>query len=243
MVDRSQPKLSSSLARWLRENRTADGWLIASRRLAGLFWEFLRDSVPDRRRRRYGDVDYDWDYRVDTTSATVGWRSRLLGMLHSPYQATDPHLFREMIENMNIDLGRFVFVDIGSGKGRALLMAAEYSFRRIIGIELLPELHQVAQENISRFKSDRQRCFALEAICSDAADFAFPSDPFVIYLFNPLPETRLVAFVANLEDSLKQNPRSVYVLYHNPLLEHVLVSKEWLKKIGGTHQYSIFATR
>jgi hypothetical protein len=50
--------------------------------LTALWWEFLLDSLPSRRRRRYGDVDYDWDHRVDTTSATVNWRDRLLGLLN-----------------------------------------------------------------------------------------------------------------------------------------------------------------
>src|SRR5262249_27336931 len=60
-------------------------------------WEFVRDSTPEQRRRRYGDVEYDWDHRVDTTSATVGWHDRLLGIFHSPYQPTEPALFHEML--------------------------------------------------------------------------------------------------------------------------------------------------
>ena len=46
--------------------------------------EFVRDSTPERLRQRYGDADYDWDHRVNTTSAAVGWRDRLLGVFHSP---------------------------------------------------------------------------------------------------------------------------------------------------------------
>ena len=67
-------------------------------------------------------------------------------------------------------------------------MASEYPFRRIVGVELLPELHQIAQENLARYKSESQKCFALEAVCGDAIDFAFPVEPLVIFLFNPLPE-------------------------------------------------------
>src|SRR5207237_3599958 len=95
--------------------------------------EFVRDSTQGRRRQRYGDVQYDWDYRVNTTSATVGWRNRLLGMFHSPYQPTEPSLFHEMLNALNIDFREFTFIDLGSGKGRVLLMAANYPFRRIVG--------------------------------------------------------------------------------------------------------------
>ena len=65
-------------------------WLSIFRNL----WRFLRDSTPERRRQRYGDMEYDWEHRVDTTSGTVGWRTRLLGLFHSPYQPTEPVLFK-----------------------------------------------------------------------------------------------------------------------------------------------------
>ena len=147
----------------------------ALRRLAALLWEFVRESTPSRRRQRYGDVEYDWDFRVDTTSATVGWRERLLGALHSPYQATEPALFHEMLSHLKIDFRDFTFIDLGSGKGRTLLMAADYPFRRIVGVELLPALNNIAQENIRRYKSESQKCFAVESVCSDAREFVFPA--------------------------------------------------------------------
>jgi hypothetical protein len=232
-----------STARWWRETRAGHGRLASLGLLAALVREFVQDSMPGRRRRRYGDVEYDWDHRVDTTGATVGWRDRLLGLLHSPYQATDPALFQKMLASVDIDFRDFVFIDIGSGKGRTLLMASDHPFRRIVGVELLPELHRVAQENIGKYKSDSQRCFAIESICADAWEFVFPPEPTVLYLFNPLPETGLVKMLANLEVSWREHGRPTFVLYHNPVLEHVLAESKWLKKIGGTRQYSIFGDR
>lgn len=241
MPDSAQ-RLTSAFRRWFKEHSTERGFFLALLSLSALLWEFFRDSLPSCRRQRYGDMDFDWDYRVDTTSATVRWRDRLLGLLHSPYQPTDPALFREMLANLKIDFGKFVFIDIGSGKGRVLLMAADYPFRRVIGIELLPELHRVAQENISQYKSGSQQYFAIKALCGDAREFTFPPEPLVLYLFNPLPESGLVKLLTNLERSLRENPRLTFVLYHNPLLEQVLAQCAWLRKIGGTHQYSVFAT-
>lgn len=234
--------LGRTLRQWWHEGLGREGCLRTLRRLVAALWEFARESMPEQRRRRYGDVEYDWDHRVDTTSATVGWRDRLLGKFLSPYQATEPALFREMLESLKIDFSEFTFVDLGSGKGRVLLMAADFPFRRIVGVELLPGLHRVAQGNISKYKSDSQRCFAVEAVCGDAREFAFPPEPTVLYLFNPLPEAGLVEVVARLEQSLGENPRPVYVLYHNPLLESVFSSSTLLRKIGGTQQYSIYAS-
>ena len=107
--------------------------------------------MPAQRRRRYGDVEYDWDHRVNTTSATVGWRERLLGQFHSGYQPTEPALFTEMMASLNINFQEFTFIDLGSGKGRVLLMAADYPFRRILGVELFPALHHVAQQNLDAY--------------------------------------------------------------------------------------------
>jgi len=239
---RRENSFGVSFLQWFREEVGRRGLVLAAWQAFLVLEQFLRESMPDRRRQRYGDVDYDWEYRVDTTGATQGWRDRLLGLLHSPYQPTDPALFHEMLSKLEIDFSRFAFIDIGSGKGRVLLMAADYPFRRIVGIELLPQLHRIAQENIAKYKSGSQRCFAIETICGDALNFNFPPEPMLIYLFNPLPEAGLMTVVANLERALKQNPRPVYLLYHNPLLEQVLLARPWLHKIGRTHQYSTFAT-
>jgi SAM-dependent methyltransferase len=231
-----------------------EGYFAATRRLLGVLWEFVRDSTPERLRQRFGDADYDWDYRVNTTSGAVGWRDRLLGMFHSEYQPTEPVAFREMLDSLDqtlqatpnpdrstLNFRDFTFVDLGSGKGRTLLMASDYPFRRIVGVELLPSLHQIAQQNLRQYKSESQKCFALESICGDATAFPFPDDPLVIYLFNPFPESGMRQVVANLEQSLRAHPRPVYVLYHNPLLEHTLRENAVLRKLSGTHQYSVFS--
>jgi hypothetical protein len=178
---------------------------------------------------------------VNTTGATVRWQDRLLGELHSPYQPTEAGLFREILDSLQIDFRKFVFVDVGSGKGRALLMAADYPFRRIIGVELLPSLHAAALDNIARYTEAAQPAAKMESICADAREFVFPGEPVVLYLFNPLPEAGLTRVIANLEGSLRDRPRPVYVLYHNPLSEHLFLRSSDFRKIGGTHQYAVFA--
>jgi|ERR1700683_1170778 len=242
----SRVSLSRSARRWWDDIARREGRVAATQQLLAALWEFVRDSAPERRRQRFGDAEYDWDHRVNTTSAAVGWRNRLLGLFHSPYQPTEPDLFREMLETFSqqscFDFRDFVFVDLGSGKGRTLLMASDYPFRRIVGVELLPALHQAAQENLSKYRSEAQKCFALESICADATEFAFPPEPMVLYLFNPFRESGLRRVIANLEQSLRVHPRAVYVLYHNPLLERVLSESSGLRKLHGTHQYAVYGT-
>ena len=238
--DSNQPTLPGTVRQWWREVVPREGVCGASRRFLRTIREFLCEFTPTKRRQRYGDVDYDWDYRVDTTGATVGWRNRLMGMFLSSYEPTDPRGFQEMLSSLNLRFEDFSFVDLGSGKGRTLLMASDYPFRRIVGVELLPELHAVAQQNIARYKSESQKCLVLESICTDARRFPFPQEPLVLYLFNPLPEPGLAQVISNLEKSIKEHPRAVYILYYNPLLEHVLAASHAFRRVGGTHQYAIY---
>src|ERR1700683_1463704 len=240
----SRVSLSRSARRWWDDIARREGRVAATQQLLAALWEFVRDSAPERRRQRFGDAEYDWDHRVNTTSAAVGWRNRLLGLFHSPYQPTEPDLFREMLETFSqqscFDFRDFTFIDLGSGKGRTLLMASDYPFRRILGVELLPELHRTARENLSEYKSETQKCFALESICTDATEFRFPLEPTVLFLFNPFPEAGLRRVIGGLERSVREHPRAVYVVYHNPELGHALDENGRLKKISGTHQFAIY---
>lgn len=241
---RNQTRIVAAAGQYWAEIASRRGAAFATRQLVKAIWEFLRDSMPARVRQRYGDADYDWEYRVNTTGGAVEWRDRLLGAFHSAYQPTDPAEFHEMIQRLQqlaqLNFADFTFVDLGSGKGRTLLMASDYPFLHIVGVELLPSLNEIARQNLSKYKSESQKCFAVESISADATSYSFPNGPSVIYLFNPLRETGLRQVVLNLNESLRVHPRPVYILYHNPEHDQIILESKGLKKIGGTHQYSIF---
>ena len=238
------PGILSTAGTYWNEHRLQDGILTATKKLASALWEFARDSTPDRLKARFGDADYDWDHRVNTTSGAVGWKERLLGQFYSAYQPTGPAYFVDMMEELkrhtNDDLSKFTFIDFGSGKGRALLMASDYPFRRIIGVELLPSLSQIARDNIARYKNDSQKCFALESVCANAADFHIPEGPLILYFFNPFLEPGLRRTLATLQKDVAHSAGPAYLLYHNPVLEHVLESQPFLNKITCTSQYSLY---
>src|ERR1700720_4110481 len=152
----SAPSLLGAARRWWHDIAAREGRVAATRQLLTALAEFIRDSTPERKRQRYGDADYDWDHHVNTTSAAVGWRDRLLGGFHSAYQPTEPAVFPERLnalQQAGLDFRDFTFIDLGSGKGRTLMMASDYPFRRIMGVELLPALHQAAQDNLSKYRT------------------------------------------------------------------------------------------
>ena len=237
----SSPSVSSVLRRRWQETRDCKGFRATLREIGLDFWEFLRESTPERKRLRYGDVEYDWDHHVDTTSATVSHRARLISALSgAPYQPTEPAEFREMLQGLQIDFAQFTFVDLGSGKGRTLLMASEFPFRRIIGVELLPELNAIAQANIAAWSKEEQQCRRIESFCVDARDFVFPAEPLLIYLFNPLPESALRSVLENLRKSLEQHSRPIRVLYLNPISEHVLADAGY-RRLDGSFRFAVYS--
>ena len=242
MASTRSPRILPAARQSWADSVGRSGWIRGSWDFLRTLWEFLLDSMPSRLRSRFGDADYDWDFRVNTTSGAVGWRDRLLGVFHSPYQPTDRDLFQEMMKVLaeHIDFSQFTFIDLGSGKGRTLLMASDYPFRRILGVELLPSLHEIAKQNLEKYRSESQRCLTIESVCADATTFVPPVEALVIYLFNPFPESGLRRALRNLETSLSEHPRPIYVVYHNPQLESVLKETGRWRHMAGTHQYSIF---
>jgi len=202
-------------------------------------YDLLRDSLPSRKRQRFGDLDYDWEQRVDTTWSNVSFATRVREVFSGRgYQPTDPQIFREMMEQVRADLSQYTFIDLGSGKGRALLLAREYPFARYVGMELLPELHAVAQQNVRRMAAEEQGRFELQ--CGDAREFGFPAGPIFLYLFDPFPAPILAVVMENLERSLQESPRPAYVGYQNPVSERVIAALARFRKVGGTMQWALY---
>src|SRR6185436_12939628 len=67
------------------------------------------------------------------------------------YSPVMPSRLQAAIECLQIDHARFTFVDLGSGKGRGLLLAAAWPFRRVLGVEFSKDLHETALRNIACF--------------------------------------------------------------------------------------------
>jgi SAM-dependent methyltransferase len=233
-----QPTLGSVFRKRWQDARSRKSRYQSLKEIAADIGEFILDSTPQRHRARFGDLQYDWDHPgSNTTAGTVTARTRLLAAVSgAPYQPSEPALFEEMLRSLIIDFSQFTFVDIGSGKGRTLLMAAELGFRRVIGVELLPELHQVALSNIAASSYSN-----IESVCVDGRDYQFPPEPLVIYLFNPLPAAALSQTISNLQQSQERQPRPVKIIYHNPTSEDVLSRAPFLKKSHSSHQYAIYS--
>ena len=160
------------------------------------------------------------------------------------YMPARPAHIRQALHNMPVkDVSRFSYVDLGSGKGRTLFIAAELPFLQIIGVELSPVLHKQASSNISRFRFFKQRCTIIQSVQGNAVDFVFPNSDLVLYLFNPFGAETMDRVLTALEASLKTHPRHVVILLLWPRYSERVAAIERMHLHCETKQYQIFEAR
>jgi SAM-dependent methyltransferase len=176
---------------------------------------------------------FDLEYGTDTGGLIPGEQlvsGRRNDLWNTAYYGISPSGFNQMMEALDLDWQRFTFVDLGSGKGRALLLASRYPFGRIVGVEIAPELSAVAAANIQRFSAPWQRCREIESRNGDAAEFVYPAGPLVLFLYQPFLAPVLKRCVRNLAKSLAAERREVYVVYVNPVFEREMKNVPGLER-------------
>ena len=168
---------------------------------------------------------FDAAHGTDTAGVLVG---RELGPpvnrgghLVIPYETTSEAAIRLPLDSLGLDLSDFVFLDLGCGKGKPLLVASSYPFRRLIGVDISPACVRAARRNVARYGPERIDPARVELRVGDAEDVEFPAEPLVLYLYNPFPEAVLEEVVTRLEASLLARPRPAAIVYVNP---HALVA-------------------
>jgi SAM-dependent methyltransferase len=123
-----------------------------------------------------------------------------------------------------------VFLDIGSGLGRALILAAGYRYERVIGVELSQELAAQARDNVNRARK-RLRCKDVEIIEADVCSFEIPRDVTVIFIYNSVTGGALRQVLEQIHHSFLIAPRPIRIVYHNTSESSaVLGETPWLSK-------------
>lgn len=120
--------------------------------------------------------------------------------------------FKSVMKHIKIERGQDVFIDYGAGKGRAVLLASTFPFKRVIGVELVPELAAIARENL-RKASKRLRCQQVEIVTADAPEYSLPDDTTIIHFFNPFEGEILSRVAHNIKASLLKSPRQLTIIW------------------------------
>jgi SAM-dependent methyltransferase len=113
------------------------------------------------------------------------------------------------------------FVDVGSGMGRGVLLASEYPFKQVAGIELSPALHAIASANLAAAHSLQTQCRDVRLRCADARRTRFPKGNLVVFLFNPFDDVVVRAVLERILASRSERDE-VLLLYHVPVHRDVV---------------------
>ena len=135
-------------------------------------------------------------------------------------------------------LDDYTFIDFGAGMGRGMLLAAEYPFRQVVGVELNPTLARIARRNLTLWRKSGRARSPLRLHCGDAAEFAFPQGPCVAFLFNPFGAPVLRKLLANVERGFAGREGRFDLLYVNYEHEDVLEQKAGFTRLflGPVHR-------
>lgn len=208
---------------WTLRNHGLPGTLRWLRRSAPYYlWLYCTPSGMHERR-------FDELHGVETEGMVPRWEMGDVGpnlRFAVQYLPTKPKKFNALLDSLHVNYTDFTFIDIGSGKGRTLLLAQKYHFRKLIGVEFVPKLCEIARKNL-------EICHCTgEIVCMDATQFAFPDDPLLIYMCNPFHAKPMHEMVSHLEQSLVQCLRPVYVVYWNAFHPEPFIESPFFRRMA-----------
>ena len=133
----------------------------------------------------------------------------------SPYEAVNYYMLERLLKTFR-DLSRETsIIDLGCGKGRVIVVAAHFGFKKLIGIDFANELCMEASRNMERTQIAIND-IDWKVIHAHVLDYPIQPDDTVFFMFNPFDEETLSLFLDKLEGSCKQNPRKTWFLYASP---------------------------
>lgn len=205
----------------------------------------LRDHLTTAQRLTlefFEDQWFDRTRRVRTSGEVSLERAGLAQAVDSEaYQPARPAHIREALRSLCLqDASSYTYVDLGSGKGRTLFIAAEQPFREIIGVELTPVLHAEACRNEKTFRQRRNGCHRIRPVHGNAMHLEFPAGPLVLYMFNPFGVVTVREVLRNLYRSLEEQRRHVIVVLLWPRWASEVAAMPGMELRRSTPQYRIY---
>jgi len=200
-------------------------------------WRFSPMNLYEKFERQRFDRKHGVDTQIDVDLSDLSINSP--NKHHGKrYHATPPVSFRRVLKRLKVDLADYTFIDFGSGKGRTLLMASDFPFKSIIGIEFGEELHRHAVSNIQRYKPKHPT--QIEALHIDAMQFILPDGPLILYFFNPFDGTVLEQVLANIRRAASMSPRKIFIIYLYLENEELFKASEEFLPVFHWHRFDAY---
>jgi 16S rRNA G966 N2-methylase RsmD len=174
---------------------------------------------------KYGTDTFSWvelnDLKIESQNISRGER----------YQPTHTLPLRKLFNHLQIPTGK-TLVDLGSGKCKVLLVAAEYGFKNVRGVEFSKELCEIAEQNFKAFSKKHPKITRFEVIHADVGEYQYRDDEDVFYLFNPFDDVVLLKVMKNISASLKRRNRKILIIYFNALHKNIIENSQFFAKLG-----------
>jgi SAM-dependent methyltransferase len=149
------------------------------------------------------------------------------------YYGVAPSILRALIDQWRETIpphpiSSYTFIDIGAGKGRGLLVASEYRFRKVIGIELNPAMAGIARQNVAHWTESHAadataaQLAPIEVFEQDALEFEFPHTPLLLFLFHPFEAPVLKQLLRRIETGFAKRANK----NREPALDLIYVNAE-----------------
>lgn len=156
------------------------------------------------------------------------------------YEPTRQRLAKRIIYSLPIRHSDFSFLDFGAGKGRVLLIAARLPFKAVTGIEFAQDLCAIAKENIAHIPARSRAAASIECHYGDATAYKLPGGSLVCYFYNPFNEVLMQVMVERLRETLRNDPRDIYVVYVNPLHRILFDSEGSWKVVQESEKHVVY---
>lgn len=153
------------------------------------------------------------------------------------YEPAGYEIIDKLINIIEVDFSESTFLDYGCGKGRAVIVAAQYPFNKIIGIDLSDNLTDIAKHNVVIMK--HKVASSVNIINIDAIDYQIPDCVNIVYFFNPFVGEILDNIINNIFISYHRAPRKLYVLFINNIhFEKKIADCKWIIKVCSGMYYN-----
>ena len=157
-------------------------------------------------------LGFFYDTTPEGRAFDARWGTETSGFDWGNYEPTVPSVVHAALDAVDLGPEGVSFVDLGSGKGRVVMLASLRPWRQVWGVELRERLHRVAEHNLAAFQARGGPVCPVHLFCADASHQPLPAGPRVVFLYNPFPLDQLCVVLARL----RRDGAPVRVVYVNP---------------------------
>lgn len=184
-------------------------------------WANAKELAHENSKRRENEDQFDQQYGTLTSTIIEQYElpedvnlDRFVNAYR--YSPSPVNVVREamhLLREHHIDYSKYSFIDIGSGLGRNLLIASEYPFQKITGIEISSYLTEIAKSNLDKYLSPTQKCKDIRLECTDILAYSFPKEDMILYFWEPFTADVSGPFIENLSQFIRETGPTVHLLF------------------------------